>query len=68
MSQSNLARAESRQAAPSPTAWRALAYCLALKLGAGERGVYWSIVIAESLAGIIGIVLFRRGKWKLKQI
>jgi len=41
-----------------------VAYAFALKLGAGERGVYWSIVIAESIAGLVAISLFRRGKWK----
>jgi putative MATE family efflux protein len=41
-----------------------LAYVLALKLGANQSGVYWSIVVAESLAGVFGIALFRRGKWK----
>jgi putative MATE family efflux protein len=41
-----------------------VAYGFALKLGAGERGVYWSIVIAESIAGLVAISLFRRGKWK----
>lgn len=41
-----------------------LAYVLALKLGAKESGVYWAIVIAESTAGLVGIWLFRQGKWK----
>jgi len=41
-----------------------LAYLLAIELGAKQTGVYWSIVVAESLAGFIGIWLFRRGKWK----
>ncbi len=41
-----------------------IAYFLAMKLGAKQSGVYWSIVVAESLAGLIGIWLFRRGKWK----
>lgn len=41
-----------------------LAYLLALELGLGATGVYWSVVSAESLAGLVGIVLFRRGKWK----
>jgi putative MATE family efflux protein len=45
-----------------------LAYMLALKLGLRESGVYWSVVIAESMAGVIGIVLFRRGRWKQTQI
>jgi putative MATE family efflux protein len=45
-----------------------LAYLLALRLGVGERGVYWSIVIAESTAGIVGIWLFRRGRWKKREV
>jgi putative MATE family efflux protein len=45
-----------------------LAYLLAIQLGVGERGVYWSIVIAESIAGLAGIWLFRRGKWKEREV
>ena len=41
-----------------------LAYVLALKLGARQSGVYWAIVIAETVAGAAAILLFRRGKWK----
>ena len=41
-----------------------LAYFLALHFGAKQSGVYWSILVAESMAGIVAIVLFRRGKWK----
>ena len=39
------------------------AYLLALHLGWKQSGVFWSIVFAESLAGLVGIWLFRRGKW-----
>ena len=45
-----------------------LAYLLALKLGANESGVYWSILVAETAAGLLGIALFRRGKWKRIQV
>jgi Na+-driven multidrug efflux pump len=45
-----------------------MAYFLALHLGWKESGVFWSIVLAESLAGLVGIWLFRRGKWKLVQV
>lgn len=45
-----------------------LAYLLALELGVGTKGVYWSVVIAESLAGLVGIVLFRRGGWKQMRV
>ena len=45
-----------------------LAYLLALVLGLGERGVYISILTAESLMGVIAIFLFRKGKWKTREI
>ena len=45
-----------------------LAYLLALQLGGRESGVYWSIVVAESMAGLIAIWLFRRGRWKETKI
>lgn len=41
-----------------------LAYLLAILLGWKQSGVYWSIVAAESAAGVVAIWLFRRGKWK----
>jgi putative MATE family efflux protein len=41
-----------------------LAYWLAIHTGAKATGVYWSIVIAESTAGLVAIYLFRRGTWK----
>lgn len=45
-----------------------LAYGLAIALGLGQEGVYWSIVAAESAAGMVGIALFRRGRWKEMRI
>jgi Na+-driven multidrug efflux pump len=45
-----------------------LACVLALKLGAKASGVYWSILVAESVAGVIGIVMFRRGRWKQSKV
>ena len=41
-----------------------LAYGLAMTAEQGPPGVFWSIVVAETAAGVIGILLFRRGKWK----
>jgi Na+-driven multidrug efflux pump len=41
-----------------------LAYALAITLGFGERGVFYAILTAESVMGIAGTVLFRRGRWK----
>ena len=45
-----------------------LAYLLALEWNVGTTGVYWSVVIAESLAGLVGIVLFRRGRWQQMKV
>lgn len=45
-----------------------LAYLLAITLGWEEHGVYWSIVIAESLLGILGVLVFMRGKWKDREV
>ncbi len=45
-----------------------LAYLLAHTLGFRETGVFYSIVIAESLMAVMGIWLFRKGKWKTKMV
>ena len=41
-----------------------LAWWLAKVAGLGPRGVYLAICTAESVLAIVGVVLFRRGKWK----
>jgi putative MATE family efflux protein len=45
-----------------------LAYWLAIPAGVGANGAYFSIVIAEGAIAIAGILLFRRGRWKLQKI
>ncbi|MFN0215715.1 MAG: MATE family efflux transporter [Saprospiraceae bacterium] len=45
-----------------------LAWLLALELGLGESGVYWSIVIAESGMALAAIWVFKKGKWKLAKV
>jgi putative MATE family efflux protein len=45
-----------------------LAWFLAIKLGFREEGVFVAIVVAESLMTLIAWLVFRRGKWKLKEI
>lgn len=45
-----------------------LAYWLAIPRGLHSNGVYWSIVIAEGAIAVASVVLFRRGRWKTRQI
>jgi Na+-driven multidrug efflux pump len=45
-----------------------LAYSLALPLNFGARGVFLAITIAESTIAVVGILLFRRGKWKTRKV
>jgi putative MATE family efflux protein len=45
-----------------------LAWVLALPMGIKEKGVYMAILIAESIMTIVGIIIFRRGKWKKRKV
>jgi putative MATE family efflux protein len=45
-----------------------LAWILAIVLGFREQGVFTAIVFAESLMTMIAWLVFRRGKWKLKEV
>lgn len=45
-----------------------LAWFLALPMGMKEKGVYVAILIAESMMTIVGVLIFRRGKWKKRKV
>lgn len=45
-----------------------LAYLLAIQIDFGPTGVYAAIAIAESAIAVAGILIFRRGKWKLVKV
>ena len=45
----------------------ALAYTLSFGFDWREQGVFWAVVISESLLSFIFIILFRRGAWKNKR-
>ena len=45
-----------------------LAYLLAIPAKFGTTGVYYSIVIAEAAIAAAGVLIFRRGRWKLQKI
>lgn len=41
-----------------------LAWALAFHTGLGPNGVYVAVVVSDSLLAALGVILFRRGKWK----
>lgn len=45
-----------------------LAWFLALELGWGQTGVYWSIVLAESGMALAAVWLFKKGRWKMATV
>ena len=45
-----------------------LAYALAIPFGMGPRGVFLAIAIAESTTACVGVVMFRRGRWKERRV
>jgi putative MATE family efflux protein len=45
-----------------------VAYALAFPAALGPTGVFAAIPIAETAIAIVGMILFRRGHWKKKQI
>ena len=45
-----------------------LALVLAFSMGVGPTGVFVAIAASYSLSAIVGVVLFRRGKWKQQKV
>ena len=45
-----------------------VAYVLAFRTSLGPTGVFAAIPIAETAIAIMGVILFRQGRWKKKQI
>ena len=45
-----------------------LAYWLATAAGFGPNGVFVALVIAESLLTVMGVAVFRTGKWRDQQV
>ena len=45
-----------------------LAYYLSYQLDFGPDGVFWAITLAFSLLAIVSAIVFKRGKWKKKQV
>jgi len=45
-----------------------LAYLLAISYGLNEKGVFIAVIVSETIMTIIAIIIFKRGKWKLKKV
>lgn len=45
-----------------------LAWWLAHNTSLQANGVIWAVVISESLLTVLTVLVFRRGKWKLRQV
>jgi putative MATE family efflux protein len=45
-----------------------LAYWLATSVGMGPNGVFLAIVVSESILTVLGVIVFRRGKWRLQDV
>ena len=45
-----------------------LAFVLSKGAGLGPDGVFWAITVAESITACVGVLLFRRGRWKTQKI
>ena len=45
-----------------------LAYWLATSVGFGPNGVFISIVVSETVLTILGVLVFRYGKWQTQQV
>jgi Na+-driven multidrug efflux pump len=44
------------------------AYLMARNAGFGPTGVFVAITVAESLLAVAALLLFRRGRWKLREV
>ena len=45
-----------------------VAYLLASRTSLGPKGVFYAIPLAETAIAIVGVALFRQGRWKKKRI
>ena len=45
-----------------------LAWTLSGPVGLGPNGVFTAIAVSQSLLAVIGVIVFRRGTWKGREI
>jgi Na+-driven multidrug efflux pump len=44
------------------------AYVLASRVGLGPSGVFTALAVSYSTLAIVSVLVFRRGRWKLKAV
>ncbi len=44
------------------------AYWMSIHLELGPVGVFWAIAIAHSVVAVVGVIIFKRGRWKLIKV
>ncbi len=45
-----------------------LAWTLSGSGGLGPSGVFWAVAVSQSLLAVVGVAMFRRGRWKRREI
>jgi Na+-driven multidrug efflux pump len=45
-----------------------LAWWLSRSVGWGPQGIFAAIAISDSLLAVVAVIVFRRGRWKLRQV
>lgn len=45
-----------------------MAYFLAITIDMGPYGVFWAVCLSDVLTFVVGYLVFRRGKWKLREV
>jgi Na+-driven multidrug efflux pump len=45
-----------------------IAYILAIKLDWKQTGVFWAVVISESILAVLAMLYFKTGRWKKNTI
>ncbi|HJN42585.1 MAG TPA: MATE family efflux transporter, partial [Vicinamibacterales bacterium] len=45
-----------------------VAWTLSGPMGLGPSGVFAAIAVSQSLLAVVGVIVFRRGKWKGREI
>jgi Na+-driven multidrug efflux pump len=45
-----------------------LAYLLAFGTALGIEGIFWAVCASETISALVGMAVFRRGRWKTRVV